>query len=70
MKMLGIALVILGLLGLAYGGFSYTQNKKVLEVGSLEVHADQKTTVPIPPIAGGVALVAGVLLVVADRRRV
>ncbi len=69
MKILGFGLIILGIIGLLYGGFSYTRNKKVIDLGGLEVRADQRERLPISPIAGGVAVLAGVLLVVADKRR-
>ena len=70
MRTIGIILIVIGIVGLTYGGFSYTRDKKVLEVGDLEVHTDQKKTVPIPPLAGGAALLTGALLIVTDRRRV
>ena len=69
MKILGFGIIILGIIGLIYGGFSYTRNKKILDLGGLEVRADQRERLPISPIAGGVAILAGVLLVVADKRR-
>ncbi|MEO5988575.1 MAG: DUF3185 domain-containing protein [Candidatus Eisenbacteria bacterium] len=69
MKILGIALIILGFVSLVYGGFSYRRDKTVVDLGGLQVHADQKQTLPISPIVGGVALLAGLLLVVTDRRR-
>ena len=69
MKTFGFILIILGALALAYGGFSYTQHKKVVDIGSLEASVDQKKTVPVSPIVGAVGILAGVLMVVADRRR-
>lgn len=69
MKILGIALIILGFLSLVYGGFSYRRDKTVMDLGGLEVKAEQQKTMPISPIVGGVALLAGVLLVITDRRR-
>ncbi len=69
MKVIGIVLIILGFLSLAYGGFSYRRDKTVLDLGGLEVHAQQEKALPISPIVGGVALLAGVLLVITDRRR-
>ena len=70
MKTIGIILIVVGIVGLVYGGFSYTRNRTVLEIGTVVVRADEKKTVPIPPLAGGAALLTGVLLVVADRKRV
>lgn len=66
MKILGIALIVLGILGLAYGGLSWTRDKTVLDAGPLELKAEQRESLPIPPIAGAILLVAGV--VIAMRR--
>ena len=65
----GIALIILGVLALAYQGITYTTQEKVLEVGPLKATAEKKHTVPLPPILGGLALAAGVVLLVAGSRR-
>jgi uncharacterized membrane protein HdeD (DUF308 family) len=70
MRMLGIILVLAGVLALAYGGFSYTKERKVLDVGPIEGRVDEKHSVPVPPIAGAVAIVAGIVLMMSDRRRV
>jgi hypothetical protein len=70
MKVLGTILICAGLLALVYGGFSYTKQKKVLDIGALEAHVDQKKTVPVSPVAGGVAILAGIAMVIADRRRI
>jgi uncharacterized membrane protein YidH (DUF202 family) len=68
MVIIGIILIIAGVVALAYGGFSFTTTEKVAEVGPLKVEKDKTRTVAIPPIIGGVALVAGVVLVVAGAR--
>ena len=65
----GILLIVLGVVGLALGGFSFTQKEKVLDVGPIEVTAEDKETVPIPPLLAGLALVGGVVLVAASARR-
>jgi hypothetical protein len=67
-KGLGIVLIVLGLIGLIYGGITWTQREEVLDLGPLEVTQEERKTVPLPPIVGGVALAAGVLLLVAGRR--
>jgi hypothetical protein len=69
MKYAGIALVILGILALLYGGFSYNREKTVLEVGSLKATATEHKSIPISPIAGGIALLGGVVLLMVPRRR-
>ena len=67
----GILLIVAGVLALAYGGFSYTRDKKVLDLGPIEATAKTRETVPVPPLLGGAAIAGGiVLLVVGARRRV
>jgi hypothetical protein len=69
MKLMGIILVVLGVLALVYQGIQYTSREKILEVGSIKLSADTKKNIPLPPIVGGVALVAGIALILADRRK-
>jgi UDP-N-acetylmuramyl pentapeptide phosphotransferase/UDP-N-acetylglucosamine-1-phosphate transferase len=64
MVWLGILLIIVGALVLAYQGINYTRQKNVLDVGSVHIATKTHERIPIPPILGGVALVAGVILVV------
>ena len=66
---LGLILVILGVVGFALGGFSFTHKEKVLDVGPIEASADKKESVAIPPVLAGLALVSGVVLLVAGARR-
>ena len=68
MKIIGIVLVILGVLGLAYGGVTWTTNEKVVDLGPLQVTHDKTRSLPLSPIAGGVCLIAGVVLLVAGGR--
>ena len=66
----GIALVVIGLVSLLLGGFRWTQEKTVVDVGPLKATTTEHKTLPIPPIVGGLALVGGiVLLVVPSKRR-
>lgn len=65
---LGIALVVIGLLALAYQGFSYTTQKKVVDIGPIQATKEEHHTIPLPPILGALALLSGVVAVVADRR--
>lgn len=67
-KALGIVLIVLGLAGLAWGGFSYTTRERVLDVGPIHAERDKTHTVPLPPIAGAIALVGGIVLLISDRR--
>jgi hypothetical protein len=65
----GIILVVIGVAGFALGGFSFTQKEKVLDIGPIEATADDEKTVPIPPLLAGLALVSGVVLLVASSRK-
>ncbi len=67
--LVGLILIVLGVVGLALGGFSFTHKEKVVDLGPIEATADKKETVAIPPVLGTVAIVAGVLLVGATSRR-
>ena len=69
MKIAGIALIVLGILALAYGGFSYTREKKVVDLGPLQATTKTRETVPVPPLLGGAAVVAGIALLVAGSRK-
>lgn len=69
MKILGILLTVLGVAGLAYGGISWTSREKVVDMGPIQVSKDKTQSLPLPPIAGGISLIAGVLLLVAGGRR-
>jgi hypothetical protein len=60
---IGILLIVLGVISLAYQGITYTTREEVLDVGPIEATAETEKTVPLPPILGGIALVAGTVLV-------
>ena len=65
----GIILIAIGIIALAYGGFSYTTREKVIDAGPLQVSADREKTVPFPPILGGICLVGGIILVLAGNKK-
>lgn len=68
-KTLGIILIVLGFVGLIWGGFSYTTRQKVADIGPLHASRDTTHTVPLPPVLGAVSLVGGVVLLVAGKGR-
>jgi len=68
MKLAGIILIVLGILALVYQGFTYTQTQKDLQIGSLTVQHQQPHTVFVPPLVGGVCIVAGVIALAAGAR--
>lgn len=63
MKVIGVILIVLGVIGLAYGGLSWTSRDTIVDAGPIEITADKTERVPLPPIAGGLLLIAGVVLV-------
>jgi hypothetical protein len=67
-KLIGIILIVLGVLALAYGGISYTRKEKVLDIGPIEATAEKRETIPLPPILGGLALAGGIALLIAGSR--
>jgi uncharacterized membrane protein len=67
-KALGIILIVLGLFGLAWGGFTYTTQEKVVDIGPIHASREKTHNVPLPPIAGGVALIGGVVLLVVGKK--
>jgi hypothetical protein len=60
----GVLLIVLGIGGLAYGGFSFTHSKNVVDLGPVEVTKNEHERLPLPPIVSGLFVVAGVLLLV------
>ena len=69
MKIVAIVLIVLGAISLAYGGISYTTREKVLDVGPIEATAERHKTVPLPPVLGGVAVVAGIALLFVGSKK-
>jgi uncharacterized membrane protein len=66
---IGIILIVLGIAILAYQGFTYTKRETVAQIGNVQVTADTQKTVYFPPIAGGVSLVAGIIILIVSQRR-
>jgi len=66
---LGVVLIVLGVVALAWQGITYTSKEKVVDIGPLKVEAEREKTIPLPPVLGGVAVAAGVVLVVVGSRR-
>ena len=64
----GILLIVLGVLILAYQGINYTRQKNVLDMGSMHVTTETHERIPLPPILGGLALAGGVILLVMGAR--
>jgi hypothetical protein len=69
MKIAAIALIVVGVIALAYGGISYTRDKKVLDIGPIEATARTRETIPLPPLLGVAAIAGGIVLLVVSARR-
>lgn len=69
MRMAGIVLIILGIIGLVYGGITYTRRRDTVNIGPITATVKQRETLPISPVVGVIALVAGIGLLVAGGRR-
>lgn len=67
--MIGIVLIVLGVIGFVFGGISWTRDETVIDAGPIQVQAEKKEGVPFTPIASGVCVVAGLVMVVAGGRR-
>src|SRR5213596_1378741 len=59
-RLLGIALIILGVVAFAYQGITYTTQEKVIDVGPLKATVEKEKTIPLPPIVGAAALIGGI----------
>jgi uncharacterized membrane protein len=66
--LVGVILIILGVVALAYQGITYTTHKKVLDIGPLQATEEQHKTIALPPVLGGIALIGGVALLVLGRK--
>jgi UDP-N-acetylmuramyl pentapeptide phosphotransferase/UDP-N-acetylglucosamine-1-phosphate transferase len=68
-RIAGVILIVIGLIGLVWGGISWTEEETLVDIGPIEARAEQEKTIPITPIVGGIALVAGIVLLVIPSRR-
>ena len=69
MKTLGFILIVLGVLALVYGGISYSRQRTVVDLGPIKATATEQHNIPLSPIAGGIAIVGGLMLLMVPRRR-
>jgi len=68
-RTLGIILMVVGIAMLIWTGFSYTKREKIVDAGPIQISADKEKSVNWPPYAGGIILVAGVIVFVASKNR-
>jgi hypothetical protein len=69
MTIVGIVLMVIGVVALAYQGISYTTRDQIADIGPVEVTKETRRTLPLPPLLGGLALIGGVVLVVVGAKR-
>jgi uncharacterized membrane protein len=67
-SLVGILLIVLGVLALAYQGITYTEREKVIDIGPIQATRETKKTIPLPPVLGGISLVGGIALLLAGSR--
>ncbi|OGW39730.1 MAG: DUF3185 domain-containing protein [Nitrospirae bacterium GWD2_57_9] len=67
--LLGIILIVVGIVAFAYQGITYTTREKVVDLGPVHLTAEKTRTLPLPPIAGALALVGGILLLITGRKK-
>ena len=68
MKVLGIVLIVVGVLALAYGGITWSHRDKVVDLGPVEVTRQEHERIPLPPVVGAVAVAAGIAALLASGR--
>ena len=67
--MVGIILIVIGIIALVYGGFTYTKREKVLDIGPIQATAERQKTIPFPPVLGVICLAGGIVLVIVGSRK-
>jgi hypothetical protein len=68
LTMVGVVLVLLGIAGLIVENVQFTETKKVIDIGPLQVKTEEQHNIPIPTVAGVVAVIAGLGMIVASNR--
>lgn len=67
-SIVGIVLIVVGILGFVFGGIPFTSQETIVDIGPLEMTAEQDKTFPLAPIASGLILIGGVYLVATGRK--
>ncbi len=66
---IGIILIVVGIVALAFGGFSFKEHKKDVDIGPVQIGHTEEHHLPLPPILGGLCLAGGVVLVIVGARK-
>ncbi|HYG20545.1 MAG TPA: hypothetical protein VD816_16510 [Ohtaekwangia sp.] len=69
MKTIGIILIVIGGIMTVFTGFNLVTKKEVADIGPIEINKEEKTPIYWSPITGAILLVAGIIVVLADRKR-
>ena len=65
---IGVVLVAIGIISLAYQGITYTTQKKVIDLGPIQATKEEHHTLPLPPILGVISLIGGIVVLAAGKR--
>jgi hypothetical protein len=65
----GIILIVIGIIAFAYQGITYTTREKVVDIGPIQMTAEKTKTLPLSPIAGGIAIVGGIVVLIMGNRK-
>jgi len=68
-RIVGIVLIVAGLAGFMFGGISWTENKTIVDIGPIQATAKERKSFPIPAVVSGIAVIAGIVLLVMPARR-
>ena len=68
-KSVGLVLIVLGAILLIWTGFTYTKKEKIVDLGPIQVSADKQKSVNWPPYAGGIVLLAGIVILVSSKNK-
>ena len=69
-SILGIVLLAIGIIAFAYQGITYTTREKAIDLGPIQVTAEKTHTLPLSPLVGSVALIGGILMLIASGKKV
>jgi uncharacterized membrane protein len=67
-KSVGLVLIVLGAILLIWTGFTYTKKEKIVDAGPIQISADKEKSVNWPPYAGGIVLLAGVVILITSKK--
>lgn len=68
LAIMGMLLIVIGVVALVYEGITYTKSRTVLDIGPIQAKVEEKRTIPLPPILGGIALAGGIVILFVSAR--